>query len=129
MGLIDNDKDLSEDQKKDLRVYAIECLARFEKSLSEFNEDPINSSNLFDEVSINYFDQNFTENELKELITFMQTPTGKKTGKLFLLYYNSVNKTFNTIFNKRFAEFSQIKGKEEENKLRLKIQEMKTPNQ
>lgn len=68
--VIDNDQQLSAVQKDELRKFAIDIEEKIKQAITSYSADPVNSSQLFENVSIEHFNQNFSNDELKEMIVF-----------------------------------------------------------
>lgn len=126
MPLVEKDKELTDDQRRELKKQAVEGNERIEKLIRDFMADTTISSQLFDEVFFQLYDKNFTETELREMVVFYRTPTGQKSAKFMSGFINQLSKTYGAAFGQKFREFVTSKLQEEVELLKQKIQEVKT---
>src|SRR5437016_429010 len=70
---------LSAQQQAELRKKLIEDSARESKKIRELFIDKIDFQQLVEDISYKLYDKYFTEAEIKDLISFYRSPTGKKT--------------------------------------------------
>ena len=75
---IKNSKDLTEQQRADLEKKAGESTLRFTTRFRELFQQA-DFPHLIEEVSYAVYDKYFTENELRDMIVFYRSPTGKKS--------------------------------------------------
>jgi uncharacterized protein len=78
-GVIDGDPDLGPAQKNLIKAGLSERRAQFTKRFLELIQERINVGKIVEEISYILYDKHFTEAELKDLIAFYKTPTGKKS--------------------------------------------------
>lgn len=74
--LAENDKTLTPGQKREVQRSTAETAERIGRRYREFFVQ--NIGQMVEEVSYPVYDKNFTEDELRDLITFYRTPTGQK---------------------------------------------------
>jgi hypothetical protein len=79
--VVAEDKDLNDAQKQNLAKYVDDATARVEKKLREFLNDQTQMAKLSEEVIFRIYDSTFNENELKEIIAFYRTSTGRKANE------------------------------------------------
>lgn len=123
--VINNDKRLSESQKDALKPALNDAIARFEKAVNEFLTDDALSTRLFEDVFVGLYERNFNEAELKELVTFYRTPTGKKAAALSLRFFDDLNKAFTDAWTERLKQLIDTKLKEESDVLKKRVDEVK----
>jgi hypothetical protein len=75
----DRRTDLSQKEKEALREEAVEGYARFSARYRERVSKEVNFRKFQEEVSVPLYDKFFTEQELRDLIAFYRTPTGRKS--------------------------------------------------
>lgn len=76
--LIDEDKSLSPEMKADVRRIAEASAEKSNARVREFFSKRMDLGELIEEVSIPVYDKHFTEQQMRDLITFYKTPTGKR---------------------------------------------------
>jgi len=76
--LIDEDESLSPEMKADVRKIAEASAGKSTARVREFFSKRMNLGELIEEVSIPVYDKHFTEQQMRDLITFYKTPTGKR---------------------------------------------------
>jgi hypothetical protein len=76
--LVENDKNLTPAQKREMRLSMAETAERINKRNREFFTQRFNIGQMVEEISYPIYDKNLTEGELRDLITFYRTPTGQK---------------------------------------------------
>lgn len=123
--MFENDSQLSDTNKTQLKKLAFEANMRIESHIDNFNDDKKNSSELLIETGASLFDKAFTENELKEMIAFYGTPTGQKNAKFMMSFIGELSKQNKEIYTKRLNALLQEKVSEEANLLKKKIAEIK----
>jgi len=123
--MVDDDKDLTAEQKSELKKSAVEAKDRLEKNMRDYMADTSISDKLFAEVSTQIFDINFTEAELLEIVTFYRTPAGQKAAKFMTGVVNQLSKNYSDTFGKKFREFITARVNAEVEQLNQKIREVK----
>ena len=123
--VIDQDKELSGDQKRELRKVAAEGSARLENMIRDFTADKNNSDRIFEEAFIQLLDKNFTEEDLRAMAVFYRTETGKKSAQFMMRAFDQISKTFSSLFSKQLQEYMNKKLDEEIELLKQKIADIK----
>ncbi|HEX8472701.1 MAG TPA: DUF2059 domain-containing protein [Pyrinomonadaceae bacterium] len=77
--MIDNETGLTSEQRAELRKSVMESALRAHQRIREKLMQRINFQQLVEEISLTVYDKHFTDGELRDLIVFYQSPTGKKT--------------------------------------------------
>lgn len=75
---LEKDENLTPAQKEELRRTMKESSARVGSRLREFFAKELNAARVLEEIIIPLYDRNFTDAELRDLIAFYDSPTGKK---------------------------------------------------
>jgi hypothetical protein len=78
-GLIAQEKRLDADQRKDLERLIVASQKRFMAKFRKAYADRIRIGEIIEKISYPLYAKHFTENELRDLIAFYKTPTGRKT--------------------------------------------------
>jgi hypothetical protein len=127
MPLLENDKELTDKQKQNLRKSFNEAKERINEKVREFSEDKDLTTRLFKEISFRLYDEKFSESELREMVIFYRTPAGQKTAKFSLTFLNDLSESFSKVFSQKFSEFVNLILNEESEVLKKMIQEIKAP--
>jgi hypothetical protein len=77
--MTDADPDLTPAQRQKAKKTLSENQARFSNQLMERIKQRVDIGRIMEGISYSLYDKYFTEDELKDLISFYKTPTGKKT--------------------------------------------------
>jgi uncharacterized protein len=125
IGSVDNDKELTDAQKLELRKSAIDAYDRLDKQLKGFLNDSPKITPISEAAVFQVYDQAFTESELKELVAFYSTPTGQKALKFLPNLSADVSKSFQTMLFPKIQEFITPKIKAETELLHQTIRETK----
>jgi hypothetical protein len=123
--VVNSDKDLTGGQKQELQKSITEGTERLENQIREFSEDKAISEQTFEEAFVGLYDKNFTEAELRELVVFYRTPTGKKAAAFMNKFNDQIMKAFSDAFGKKLQDFASSKLEAEVELLKQKIKEMK----
>lgn len=123
--MFENDSQLSDAHKSQLRKLAFDSNMRIETHVNNFNDDKKNSLELFSETGIDLLDKAFTEDELKEMVIFYRTPTGQKSAKFMVTFVSKLTAQYKETYNKRFNTFFKAKVVEEVDLFKKKLAELK----
>jgi hypothetical protein len=123
--VIEQDKELTDTQKIELRKSVTEAAARIDKTARDFLNDKSQITELSEEVIYRIYDKAFTESELKELIAFYQTPTGQKAARFLPSLSSEVQKAFGQVIQLKLNDLLQPKIQMETEQLKQKIKDMK----
>jgi len=126
IGSVDNDKELSDAQKKELRNAAVEAYNRLDGQLRDFLNDRPRITPISEAAVFQVYNEAFTEAELTELIAFYSTTTGQKALKFLPALSTQVQQVFQSMLLPRVQEFIAPKIKAEGEQLKQKINEAKT---
>lgn len=126
VAMVDDDKELMDAQKPELRKAAVEAYDRLDNQLKAFLNDRPQISKLSEIAVLQVYDQAFSEAELRELITFYGTATGQKALKFLPTLSVQVQNAFQSMLIPKLQEFITPKSKAESDQLKQKIQEIKT---
>src|SRR5262249_7173682 len=90
----DADPDLSAEDRQKIQAELSESNARFSKAFQERLKQRIDLGQLVEDIGTELYDKYYTEDELRDLITFYKTPTGKKTlSVLPQIFAESIQRT------------------------------------
>jgi hypothetical protein len=123
--IIEQDTELSENQRVELRKSADEATARIYKMAQDAVADKAQIMDLSEQVIVQIYDKAFTESELNELITFYRTPIGKKAIGFLRGLSSQVQKEFGEVIQVRLNNVLQPAIKIEVEKLKQRIKEAK----
>lgn len=76
--LIDNDEDIPPEMKEELKKTIAETSERSDKRIREFFAGRLNFAQIIEEVAVSVYDKHFTAGQLRDIIAFYKTPTGKR---------------------------------------------------
>jgi hypothetical protein len=76
--LLEQDPSLTREQKKEMQKDLEASASRMIQRYRELFTQKINLGQLIEDIYYPLYDKHFTENELRDLIAFYKTPTGKK---------------------------------------------------
>lgn len=118
---IDEDSPLTPDEQQALQRERRERLVRVNRRFRELFNQRVNFAQLMDEISYPIYDRFFNEEELRDLVVFYKTPTGRKTIQVYPQLLNeSMARTSEALMPKIQPIISEIM--EEEKKLSEKPQ-------
>lgn len=123
--IIDSDNELTASQKGELKKEIVGIKERINKQLQTFFEDKAATRQLSETLSIEVYNKNFSESELREMIAFFKTPTGQKAVKFLFSVRTQLQNAFQEGLTKKVQELVGAKIQEEIKQLREKITEMK----
>src|SRR6266545_4114634 len=123
--IIEQDKELPEGQRVELRKSAEEATARIYKMAQDSVADKAQIIELSEQVIYQIYDRAFTESELNELITFYRTPTGKKAAGFLRGLSNQVQKEFGEVIQVKLNNVLQPAIQIEIEKLKQRIKDAK----
>jgi uncharacterized protein len=78
-GIIDQDPDLTPSQRQKIKEGFGESMPRFSALLRKRIRQRIDLGQLMEEIALPLYAKYFSEDELRDLISFYKTPTGQKT--------------------------------------------------
>ncbi|MEP7147294.1 MAG: DUF2059 domain-containing protein [Acidobacteriota bacterium] len=124
--LLAEEKDLTDAQKQELTKYIDEANERIDKIAKSVFADEQAMTKLSEEVIFQIYDKTFTENELKELIAFYQTPTGQKAAAFLPSLSKQVEESFRQSTLALLQTLVSPKIEAEQAQFRQKLKELKT---
>ena len=108
---------LTRQEQEEHRQQLKETRARLNKRVRELMAQRIDLAKVLEEVSYTIYDKYFTEGEIKDLIVFYRSPTGKKSIELMpKLYADSMAKTAELITPKLQQILKEIIDEERKNR-------------
>jgi hypothetical protein len=99
--MLDKQLSLSPGEREEFNLKMRESMARANKRFRQLFSEKVNFAQLVDNISYSIYDKYFTEDELRDLVTFYQTPTGRKTIEVLpQLFTDSMTKTSEVLIPK-----------------------------
>jgi hypothetical protein len=96
--MIDNDRHLTSTEKEELKKDVTRVALRASKRYREMFMQRVNIGQMVDDLSYQLYDKFFTDAEIRDLITFYRSSTGKKTIEVMpSLMAESIAKTSETL--------------------------------
>lgn len=123
---IEQDKELNNAQKKELKESVAQAKVRMDKQIQDFFADKAGIQQLSEETALSLYDKNFTETELRDLIVFYQTPVGKKSLLFLLSEKTKLANAFGEAFRQKLQDFTEPMVEKEQDLLEQKIKEVKS---
>jgi hypothetical protein len=122
-------QDLSADSKEELRKKLLADSDRLSKRTRELFLERLDMGQIVEEVSIDVYDKYFTEAELKDLIAFYKTATGKKAIEVMpKMFGESMAKTMEAVKPKALEIMTEMVNEEAERvKRELQTKKSKQP--
>lgn len=127
--LLAQEKDLTAAQKQELTKSINEANERIDKTAKSFLSDQQKMSKLPEEVIFQIYDKTFTENELKELVAFYQTPTGQKAAAFLPSLSKQVEKAFSDSAVAQLRAIVGPKIEAEQAQFQQKLKDLKNKKQ
>ncbi len=127
--LVAQEKDLTDAQKQELIKSINEANERIDKTAKGFLSDQQTITKLSEEVIFQTYDKTFTENELKELIAFYQTPTGQKAAAFLPGLSKQVEQAFSQSAVARLRVIVSPKIEAEQAQFQQKLKDLKNKKQ
>lgn len=111
-----NDPDLSLVERERLKQQVAESAARFSKRFRELLPQRVNFGEVMEQLYLPLYDKYFTEAELKDLVAFCKSPTGKKfTSVTPQLLQDAMAKSSEVLGPKVMAVVAEISEEEKKN--------------
>lgn len=120
--LVADDKNLTPAEKQKLQQSMDETAERVSKHYREFFTQRLNIGQMLQEVSYPIYDKNFTESELRDLISFYKTPTGQKVISIAPKMMMEAMTAFSEKFAPKLEEFVRETAEAELALLKRKLQ-------
>lgn len=123
--MIEDDKDLTEPQKQELRKIATDIFKRLIQQTEKLLSESQILTKLGEQVIIDVYDKAFTEPELVDLIAFFKTPLGQKTADFLSTSNVMIERDFKTRMESKIQEISQPLINSSTEELRQRVKEEK----
>jgi hypothetical protein len=123
--IVEDDKEITEAQKVELQKSAAEAAVRTDKIVRDFLNDNSQITALEEEVIFKIYDRAFTENELRELIGFYETPAGQKALRFLRGLSRQVQNDFGEVMRVKINGLLQPRIQMETEQLKQKIRDAK----
>ena len=127
--LLAQEKDLTNAQKQELTKSINEANDRIDKTAKSFLSDQQKLTKLSEEIIFQIYDKAFTEDELKELITFFQTPTGQKAAAFLPNLSKQVEQSFSQAAVAELRAIVSPKIEAEHAQFQQKLKDLKNKKQ
>lgn len=111
--MIDMDKELSPGDKSAAKKMTVEITQRIMKRTREFFAKEIDLDQMIDDIVVPIYDKHFSEAELRELIAFYKTTTGRKTIELMPELMMASMTSFSEKLTPKLQEFFKKMAEEE----------------
>lgn len=106
---------LSNDEKEELRKQMLQSSTVMSKRLRELFAEQIDFTQIVEDISYELYSKYFTEAEIKDLVTFYKSPTGKKSiGVSPKMFAESMSITSERIKPKVLAIVTELTNEESE---------------
>lgn len=122
--MVEQDKGLTEAQRQDLMKLVAEAMARLDKQFHDFFAGE-EITEVEEDAIYQVYDKNFNESELREMIAFYRTPTGRKYAAFVPGAVTEVKQVFSEAVAMKLHDFIEPKIEAETEQLRQRIKEMK----
>lgn len=117
---------LTDEQREELRKKLVENSNRTSKRVKELFEERIDFSKIVEDISYELYDKYYTEDELKDLVGFYRTSTGKKTIAVMpTMFSESMTMTMERI-KPQMSEIMTTLTKEESERVSKELETFKT---
>ena len=103
--LVNNDQTMTAEQKNEVLQKSKESSARLMKKFREYFTTELNLSAAIDDISYMLYDKYFTDDELKDLIAFYRSPTGKKAMAVMPKLFADTMSMFSDKYMPKMLEF------------------------
>jgi len=113
-----------EEDREKFKKEIIESQQRFSKRFRELYFERVNLGEIIEEIYYPLYDKYFTESELKDLITFYETPSGKKWIKIMPEFTQESMQRSSEMLNPKIIQLLNEILQEERERL-LKIRDSK----
>ena len=123
--IVSEDKELTESQRADLAAPITEATTRIDKAARVFLENKHQLVELSEQTIFSIYDKAFTDSELKELIAFYRTPTGKKAAVFLPTLSSQLQTAFGEVIKAKLDGILQPRIQTETEQLKQKIEAMK----
>ena len=123
--LLEQDKEITEMQKQELKKYIAEANGRVDKTAKDFLNDQQTMTALAEEIIYQLYDKTFTEGELKDLIAFYQTPVGQKAAAFLPTLSKQIEKAFTESVVAKLQVIIVPKIQTEESQFKEKLADIK----
>jgi len=113
---------LSSDEKARLRLQMLETSARTNKRLRELFSKRIDFTQIVEDIAYDLYSRYFTEAEIKDLVTFYRSPTGKKSIDLSPKMFAESMSTAMERINPKVLEIITELSNEEAERIKKELQ-------
>lgn len=120
--LVEQDKNLTPAQKRELQQMTAESAERVGQRIREFLTGRMNVGQMLEEISLPIYDKIFTESELRDIIAFYRTPTRQKMITTAPKMMMEGMMAFNERFMPKFQEFIKESTEAELAQMKQKLQ-------
>ncbi len=118
-------KELSEPDREKLRKQMLENSDRTDQRVSELITERINFPALMEEISYQLYDKHFTEAEIRDLVTFYRSSTGRKATEVGPKLFAESMELTRIALQPKMREVITILTKEESERLSKELEALK----
>ena len=111
--MIEMDDKLSPSDKAAAKKMTVEISQRTMKRTREFFSKEVDMEKMVEEIIIPIYDKHFSETELRDLIAFYKTPTGRKSTELMPELMKATMTSFSEKLTPKLQEFFKRMAEEE----------------
>ncbi|MFZ0062196.1 MAG: DUF2059 domain-containing protein [Pyrinomonadaceae bacterium] len=123
--IVEQDKELTDPQRAQLAELIKEATERVARAARTFLDDKSQIVELSEQTIFKLYDKSFTESELKELIAFYRTATGRKAAVFLPSLSGQVQKAFGEVIQAKLNPILQPKIQIEVEQLKQQIKDLK----
>jgi hypothetical protein len=116
-----DDKTMSPETKTELQTMMSETTASLTKRMEEFFRTELDINKAIEEVTLPFYNKNFTEAELQQMVAFYRTPAAQKSIKLTPELMMETMRLFSEKLMPKMTEFIKKATQEEVEKFRQKV--------
>jgi len=113
---------LSDENKERVRKETLENSERTSRRVKELFEERVNFPVLIEEISYELYDKYFTEEELKDLVGFYKSATGKKAIQVGPKLFTESMELARVVIQPKLLEVVTILSNEESERLKLEME-------
>lgn len=108
-------KSLSPAQREELRLKVVSSSIRSGRRMYELLQEKVDFNKLIEDISLPLYDKYFTEGELRDIVVFNKSPTGRKVIQAMpILVTESMKRTADTVVPRVIEIMAQMQQEETE---------------
>ena len=118
-------QELSDENREKLRTELLQDSERVEQRVGQLMTERIDLPTLIEEISYQLYDKYFTVAELKDLVAFYRSPTGKKAIEIVPKLFSESMELARVSLQPKMAEVITILSKEESERVNKELKALK----